>query len=328
MAWLSSQNEAGHQHRDDTRGLDRLHVSATLSVHDRVTERFYREPQALGCRLLLAHPRPSPPGTFWALAPDDFPLPFVPRSKQRHNKLWRQQSKTCLQQPVDDPAGSGDFLPETLDGTPEARLPCLDDASQPGFPDSGAPGGPTLPCCFRRLSDPLLHSPNDETGSVVHLEDLERDAVLEEVAELTEAHTPPRHPQEASGLCEKEVKKKLEFGSPKARSGSSPQVEEMEGEEAPGAGQWGRPLPQLDKGGLNRENLNNNNSKRSCPDDFEVGKGGRRRGSGHDRSMAAGVWECRCLALIPAGLLPPPPCASFTAQAELPTRSLCYLHKM
>ncbi|XP_034494611.1 protein phosphatase Slingshot homolog 1 isoform X8 [Ailuropoda melanoleuca] len=144
-------------------------------------------------------------------------------SKQRHNKLWRQQSKTCLQQPVDDPAGSGDFLPETLDGTPEARLPCLDDAAQPGFPDSGAPGGPTLPCCFRRLSDPLLHSPNDETGSVVHLEDLERDAVLEEVAELTEAHMPARHPQEASGLCEKEVKKKLEFGSPKVQSGSSPQ---------------------------------------------------------------------------------------------------------
>uniref|UniRef100_G1MDE2 Protein phosphatase Slingshot homolog 1 n=1 Tax=Ailuropoda melanoleuca TaxID=9646 RepID=G1MDE2_AILME len=214
-------------------------------------------------------------------------------SKQRHNKLWRQQSKTCLQQPVDDPAGSGDFLPETLDGTPEARLPCLDDAAQPGFPDSGAPGGPTLPCCFRRLSDPLLHSPNDETGSVVHLEDLERDAVLEEVAELTEAHMPARHPQEASGLCEKEVaelteahmparhpqeasglcekevKKKLEFGSPKVQSGSSPQVEEMEGEEALGAGRWGRPLPRLDKGGLNRENLNNNNSKRSCPDDFE-----------------------------------------------------------
>ncbi|XP_032703321.1 protein phosphatase Slingshot homolog 1 isoform X1 [Lontra canadensis] len=190
-------------------------------------------------------------------------------SKQRHNKLWRQQSETCLQQPLDGPAGSGDFLPETLDGAPEARLPCLDDAAQPGFPDSGTPGGPTLPCCFRRLSDPLLHSPSDETGSLVHLEDLERDALLEEPAEPAEAHTPARHPQEASGLCEKEVKKKLEFGSPKVLSGSSPQVEEMEGEEVPGAGQWGRPPPQLEKSLLNRENLNNNNSKRSCPEDFE-----------------------------------------------------------
>ncbi|VCX41004.1 unnamed protein product [Gulo gulo] len=190
-------------------------------------------------------------------------------SKQRHNKLWRQQSETCLQQPADGPAESGDFLPETLDGAPEARLPCLDDAAQPGFPDSGAPGGPTPPCCFRRLSDPLLHSAGDDTGSLVHLEDLERDALLEEPAEPAEAHTPARHPQEASGLCEKEVKKKLEFGSPKVPSGSSPQVEEMEGEEVPRAGQWGRPPPQLEKNLLNRENLNNNNSKRTCPEDFE-----------------------------------------------------------
>ncbi|XP_058547034.1 protein phosphatase Slingshot homolog 1 isoform X4 [Neofelis nebulosa] len=190
-------------------------------------------------------------------------------SKQRHNKLWRQQGDTCLQPPTEDPSGSGDFLPETLDGTPEAQLPCLDDAAQPGFPDSRAPGGAALPCCFRRLSDPLLHPPSGETRSVVHLEDLERDALLEEAAEATEAHRPAAHPQEASGPCEKEVKKKLEFGSPKARSGWSPQVEEMEGEEAPGAGRWGRPPPQLDQSLLNRENLNNNNSKRSCPEDFE-----------------------------------------------------------
>ncbi|GAB5579134.1 protein phosphatase Slingshot homolog 1 isoform X1 [Prionailurus iriomotensis] len=190
-------------------------------------------------------------------------------SKQRHNKLWRQQGDTCLQPPMEDPTGSGDFLPETLDGTPEAQLPCLDDAAQPGFPDSRAPGGAALPCCFRRLSDPLLHPPSGETRSVVHLEDLERDALLEEAAEATEAHRPAAHPQEASGPCEKEVKKKLEFGSPKARSGWSPHVEEMEGEEAPGAGRWGRPPPQLDQSLLNRENLNNNNSKRSCPEDFE-----------------------------------------------------------
>ncbi|XP_040299578.1 protein phosphatase Slingshot homolog 1 isoform X1 [Herpailurus yagouaroundi] len=190
-------------------------------------------------------------------------------SKQRHNKLWRQQGDTCLQPPMEDPTGSGDFLPETLDGTPEAQLPCLDDAAQPGFPDSRAPGGAALPCCFRRLSDPLLHPPSGETRSVVHLEDLERDALLEEAAEATEAHRLAAHPQEASGPCEKEVKKKLEFGSPKARSGWSPQVEEMEGEEAPGAGRWGRPPPQLDQSLLDRENLNNNNSKRSCPEDFE-----------------------------------------------------------
>ncbi|XP_032510066.1 protein phosphatase Slingshot homolog 1 isoform X1 [Phocoena sinus] len=182
-------------------------------------------------------------------------------SKQRHNKLWRQQ-------PVGDPAGPGDFLPETLDGTPEAQPPCLDAAAQPGFPGSGTPGGPALPCCLRRLSDPLLHCPRDETGGWVHLEDLERDTLLEEAAQPAEASKPAGHAPGGPGLCEKEVKKKLEFGSPHARGGASPQVEEMEREEAPGAGKWGQPVTELDNL-LNWENLNNNNSKRSCPDDFE-----------------------------------------------------------
>ncbi|XP_007448295.1 PREDICTED: protein phosphatase Slingshot homolog 1 [Lipotes vexillifer] len=182
-------------------------------------------------------------------------------SKQRHNKLWRQQ-------PVDDPAGPGDFLPETLDGTPEAQPPCLDAAAQPGFPGSGTPGGPALPCCLRRLSDPLLHCPRDEMGGWVHLEDLERDALLEEAAQPAEASKPAGHAPGGPGLCEEEVKKKLERGSPQARGGSSPQVEEMEREEAPGAGKWGQPVTELDNL-LNWENLNNNNSKRSCPDDFE-----------------------------------------------------------
>uniref|UniRef100_A0A8C3YS53 Protein phosphatase Slingshot homolog 1 n=1 Tax=Catagonus wagneri TaxID=51154 RepID=A0A8C3YS53_9CETA len=186
-------------------------------------------------------------------------------SKQRHNKLWRQQSDSCLQQPVDDPAAPGDFLPETLDSTPEAQPPCLDDATQPGL-------GPPLPCCFRRLSDPLLPSPSDEGGGLVQLEDLEREALLEEATQPEEASRAARLPQEGPGLCEKDVKKKLEFGSPRARGSSlsSPQVEDMEREEAllPGAGRWGRPATQPDNL-LNRENLNNNNSKRSCPDDFE-----------------------------------------------------------
>ncbi|XP_039328105.1 protein phosphatase Slingshot homolog 1 isoform X2 [Saimiri boliviensis] len=183
-------------------------------------------------------------------------------SKQRHNKLWRQQTDSSLQQPVDDPAGPGDLLPETPDGTPESRLPCLDDAAQPGV-------GPPLPCCFRRLSDPLLPSPEDETGNLVHLEDPEREALLEEAAPLAELHRPTRQPQRGSGLCEKDVKKKLEFGSPRARSGSLPQVEEMEREEGLGAGRWGRPPTQLDQNLLNPDNLNNNNSKRSCPDGME-----------------------------------------------------------
>lgn len=224
-------------------------------------------PTPAWCRPLLAHTSPLFPGPsgHWPLL--TFQCPFSP-SKQRHNKLWRQQTESCLQQPVDDPAGPGDFLPETLDGTrPEAQLPCSDEAAQPGFPGSRAPGRPTLPCCFRRLSDPLLHSPSDETGSLLQLEDLEKGALSEEAAQ------PARPPQEGPRLCEKEGKTKRELGSLKTRSGPLAQVEEMEREEAPGAGRWGRPPTQLDKNLLNRENLNNNNSKRSCPDDFEVGVG-------------------------------------------------------
>lgn len=182
-------------------------------------------------------------------------------SKQRHNKLWRQQTEdSCFQQPVDDPAGPGDFQPETLDSTQEAPPPCLDaTAPLPEFPGSGALGGAALPCCFRRLSDPLLRAPGDETGGPVHLEDLERDALLEEAAQLAEVSQPARPPPEGLGFCEREVTKKPE---------PEPQAEEMQREEALGARRWGQPAAQLDNL-LNRENLNNNNSKRSCPDDLE-----------------------------------------------------------
>lgn len=166
---------------------------------------------------------------------------------------------------MDDPAGPGDFQPETLDSTQEAPPPCLDaTAPLPEFPGSGALGGAALPCCFRRLSDPLLRAPGDETGGPVHLEDLERDALLEEAAQLAEVSQPARPPPEGLGFCEREVTKKPE---------PEPQAEEMQREEALGARRWGQPAAQLDNL-LNRENLNNNNSKRSCPDDLEVGVGG------------------------------------------------------
>ncbi|KAM6166202.1 protein phosphatase Slingshot homolog 1 isoform 2-T2 [Erethizon dorsatum] len=191
-------------------------------------------------------------------------------SKQRHNKLWRQQTESSLQPPVDDPAEPSDFLPETLDSAPaDSPLPCLDDAAQPGLPGSPTPGGPTLPYCFQRLSDPLLSSSNYDTGGLVHVEDLERDAVLEDATQPAEVLKPARRAQEVAGLCEKDVKKRLEFGSPRAQSGSSPQEEEVEREEGPRSGRWVRPPTQPDRSPLNRENLNNNNSKRSCPDDFE-----------------------------------------------------------
>ncbi|XP_012586629.1 PREDICTED: protein phosphatase Slingshot homolog 1 isoform X2 [Condylura cristata] len=187
-------------------------------------------------------------------------------SKQRHNKLWRQQAESCLQQPAGDPAGPGDSLPETLDSTPETRLPCASDPTQPAFPGRAA-GSPGLPCCSRRLSDPFLPSPGDEAGGLGQPGELERDALLEEAAAPAQDHRPARQPQDGPALCEKEVKKRLEFGSPAARGGSLPQ--DREREEAPGAERGARPPAQPQQAPLNRENLNNNNSKRSCPEDFE-----------------------------------------------------------
>uniref|UniRef100_A0A8C5KH88 Protein phosphatase Slingshot homolog 1 n=1 Tax=Jaculus jaculus TaxID=51337 RepID=A0A8C5KH88_JACJA len=179
-------------------------------------------------------------------------------SKQRHNKLWRQQT--------DKPSS---FLPETLEVALDTGLPCLGDATQPGLPGSQAPGGPSLPCCFRRLSHPLLLTPHDDVAGSVHLEDLERDALLEEAAQPAEVHALARCPQEGTGRCEQDKKKKPEFGCPKAWSSSLSHVEEMEREEGFGEGRWGRASTRLDRSLPDQENLNNNNSKRSCPDDFE-----------------------------------------------------------
>ncbi|XP_075390559.1 protein phosphatase Slingshot homolog 1 isoform X2 [Tenrec ecaudatus] len=160
-------------------------------------------------------------------------------SKQRHNKLWRQQTGSSLQQAAGDPMGPGDSLPEALDSSLDARLP---------GPDTVAA------CCFRRLSDPLLQPPGSKTGSSVHLDELERDILLEETAQLLEG----------SGLYPKDTKKKPECGDP------LPPEEEMEkGEEGLAAGRWGQPCRRPNTSPLDRENLNNNNSKRGCPEDFE-----------------------------------------------------------
>ncbi|XP_060048546.1 protein phosphatase Slingshot homolog 1 isoform X2 [Erinaceus europaeus] len=146
-------------------------------------------------------------------------------SKQRHNKLWRPQTESSLQQLREH----GDFAPETLDAP---RPPCWDSATQP-----------SLHCCFRRLSDPLLRSPEEEPCAM-QLGELEREALLEGL--------PGPHRRAP-------VRKKLQFGSPEPRSNPSPPAAEaVELEEAPGA----------EQSLLDRETLSNN-SKRGCPPDLE-----------------------------------------------------------
>ncbi|NXI57820.1 SSH1 phosphatase, partial [Chloroceryle aenea] len=151
-------------------------------------------------------------------------------SKQRHNKLWKQQAESNLPQNTDGTTGSGNFLLESLDIDLENRLADLDTPSQSAYLDNrpGTDASLGFNYCFRRLSDTLLENK----------------------------------------LPEKEVKKKLDFSPRKGRIVLDPGEDGVR-EENP-MEKWKRRLSvHKEEGRLNRENLNNNNSKRSCPEDFE-----------------------------------------------------------
>uniref|UniRef100_A0A8D2QFW5 protein-serine/threonine phosphatase n=1 Tax=Zonotrichia albicollis TaxID=44394 RepID=A0A8D2QFW5_ZONAL len=181
-------------------------------------------------------------------------------SKQRHNKLWKQQAESNLPQNTDGTAGSGDFLLESLDIDLENRLADLDMPSQSAYLDNRA-GSEGFGYCFRRLSDTLLENkiPGDREG-FFHMEQLERDALAPERAEPL---------AELGGFCEKEAKKKLDFSPRKGRMVLGEPGEDGVREENP-MEKWKRRLSMhKEESRLNRENLNNNNSKRSCPEDFE-----------------------------------------------------------
>ncbi|NXL91803.1 SSH1 phosphatase, partial [Alectura lathami] len=205
-------------------------------------------------------------------------------SKQRHNKLWKQQAESNLPQSTDSTVGSGDFLLESLDIDLENRLAELDAPSHSAYLDNRAsPGVPVgFNYCFRRLSDTLLENkvPGDRE-SFFHVEELERDALAERAAslarqpqplppEVAKGLGPAEPPGELGGFCEREVKRKLDYSPRKARMvlGAGEPGEDGMREENP-MERWKRRLSVKEESRLNRENLNNNNSKRSCPEDFE-----------------------------------------------------------
>uniref|UniRef100_A0A8D2QFF4 protein-serine/threonine phosphatase n=1 Tax=Zonotrichia albicollis TaxID=44394 RepID=A0A8D2QFF4_ZONAL len=199
-------------------------------------------------------------------------------SKQRHNKLWKQQAESNLPQNTDGTAGSGDFLLESLDIDLENRLADLDMPSQSAYLDNRA-GSEGFGYCFRRLSDTLLENkiPGDREG-FFHMEQLERDALVGQPpsapsqGRLLEMEKAPERAEplaELGGFCEKEAKKKLDFSPRKGRMVLGEPGEDGVREENP-MEKWKRRLSMhKEESRLNRENLNNNNSKRSCPEDFE-----------------------------------------------------------
>ncbi|NWS13444.1 SSH1 phosphatase, partial [Pachyramphus minor] len=200
---------------------------------------------------------------------------------QRHNKLWKQQAESNLPQHTDGTTGSGDFLLESLDIDLENRLADLDMPSQSGYLDNrtstDGPGG--FDYCFRRLSDTLLENkvPGDREG-FFHMEQLERDVLVGQppsalpqgrLLEMGKTQERAEPPAELSSCCEREAKKKMDFSPRKGRMGLGEPGEDGVREENP-MEKWKRRLSMhKEESRLNRENLNNNNSKRSCPEDFE-----------------------------------------------------------
>ncbi|XP_066465697.1 protein phosphatase Slingshot homolog 1 [Tiliqua scincoides] len=189
-------------------------------------------------------------------------------SKQRHNKLWKQQSQDSLPQNTDGSSGPSDFLLESLevDLDPPCQSPRPDDRLS-----QEAAG---CHYCFRRLSDSLPGS----REAFFQVEDLERDVLLEEAdatvdlpfLEFSEKLKRPER-VEGPGLGEKAAKRKPEASLPKEGAGPRHAASEQGGvpEEKP-LERWKRRSPAQEEGSrLNWENLNNNNSKRSCPEDFE-----------------------------------------------------------
>lgn len=218
----------------------------------------------------------APQGRRVVVSPLDFrgtnTLSFSPPgSKQRHNKLWRQQSQDSLPPNVDGSGGPSDFLLESLEV--DLDLPC----PSPRLDDPLSQETAGCHDCFRRLSDSLPGAQE----AFFQVEDLEREVLLEEEAEaavelpflkFVERLKRPETVQ-GPGLDEKVAKRKPEAGLPKEGAGPR-RVASEEGaapEEKP-LERWKRRSSAQEEGGsrLNWENLNNNNSKRSCPEDFEV----------------------------------------------------------
>ncbi|XP_060105327.1 protein phosphatase Slingshot homolog 1 isoform X2 [Heteronotia binoei] len=194
-------------------------------------------------------------------------------SKQRHNKLWKQQSDDRIPQNLDGSSGPDAFLMENLEV--DLDLPCQPTCIDPRV-NQEAVG---FHYCFRRLSDSL---PGNRE-SFFQVEDPERDVLLEEADVAADLPFPGfsekaaeeklkcKERAEVPGLGEKPAKKKSEISLLKDVVMPGLAVPEEEGprEEKPIERWKRRSSEQEEESRLNCENLNNNNSKRSCPEDFE-----------------------------------------------------------
>ncbi|XP_061458420.1 protein phosphatase Slingshot homolog 1 isoform X2 [Rhineura floridana] len=195
-------------------------------------------------------------------------------SKQRHNKLWKQQPEDSLPQNSDSSGGPSDYLLDSLDV--DLDPPCQSSCADPRVSQEAV----GFHYCFRRLSDSL---PGNRE-SFFQVADRERDLLLEEadsaitglpflefVDKSEVEKLKGKEKAEVSGLGEKTAKRNPEVSL--LKDGAVPRLAVPEerspgGEEKP-TERWKRRSSVQEEGRLNAENLNNNNSKRSCPEDFE-----------------------------------------------------------
>ncbi|XP_026575210.1 protein phosphatase Slingshot homolog 1 [Pseudonaja textilis] len=175
-------------------------------------------------------------------------------SKQRHNKLWKQQAGGGFCPSLESSAGPTDFLLGSLEdvdlGPPSPPL-CTDHRTPLELVG--------LHYCLRRLSD-SLPGPQE---LCLQVEDLEADSILEKEEEEEELLGQLQGEAELSSTADPESHQKASAGQP--GEGAAPRLRLSE--EKP-LERWKRRLVDGESRPIG-ENLNNNNSKRSCPDDFE-----------------------------------------------------------
>nr|XP_033812799.1 protein phosphatase Slingshot homolog 1 isoform X2 [Geotrypetes seraphini] len=207
-------------------------------------------------------------------------------SKQRHNKLWKQQTES--NQNESDSTISTAFQPENLDTMLENRLTegdTLDGGSS--HRASTLRDEPLEQNYFFRClpNSPLANRQAGTGGVPFQVGDLERDALLDsdslsakqlsvlpaERLQRVAMKGKDESPVQSGDFGEKEVRKKLKSSTAEERSSDTNlNLQEMEarGKETPK--ERGKRFPfRNEESRLHKENANNNNSKRSLPEDFE-----------------------------------------------------------
>ncbi|XP_069475559.1 protein phosphatase Slingshot homolog 1 [Ambystoma mexicanum] len=206
-------------------------------------------------------------------------------SKQRHNKLWKHMESNMAASENDTTVPSM-YQSDILDAALQGNLceECNMDAAQPCTHSYSKDNLPPLELAytFKSLSESCLEK-KGEAGDV-QIEDLERDSILDEEStagkhsmvsyEFKEEINPKLKPEplaEKVDFCDTEVRKKLDFLN-------NSEIKSIDLNLNPESSKLQEQMPKelqktfsvgKDEDRINTENANNNNSKRSYPDEFE-----------------------------------------------------------